>query len=386
MLPSEDEARVLVSPVEESDEAEARPSSSSWSDRLSFRQHTRSSTPQSTSQMTLTQRWRIHAAQIHRRAFAQYERLTPLQRAGLVLAAIVSLVLTVLIVVYNERIFGAVAPLAQRWRDLPGGWLILFGLIFVVSFPPLIGYSTLLSVGGFVYGFPGGWPIVAGASLVGSAAAFVASRYVLRGYVARLMQHDRRFTALALTIKHDGLKLLVMIRLCPLPYSLSNGALSTIPTVTLARFVLATALVSPKLLVHVFVGAQLGRLAEHGGEMDARTKAVSYLSIGLGALLGAATAYLIWRQTEKRARELEQQEYDRVRTESVDELHAEYADDPRGLEAAERLREAVTEDDISLQTEEPWDFEDDVEADAEEVGSYHDSPSESEQSQQSQQR
>jgi uncharacterized membrane protein YdjX (TVP38/TMEM64 family) len=281
------------------------------------------------------------------------------------------LVLSILILIYNERILSLLAPVAQKWRSTQAGWLILWTLVFIVSFPPLIGYSTFLSLAGFVYGFPYGWPIVASATLVGSIAAFIVSRYVLHGYVSRLMEKDKRFAALALTIKHDGLKLLIMIRLCPLPYSLSNGALSTIPTVTWLRFAIATAIVSPKLLVHVFIGAQLGKLAKHGGEMDAKTKAVSYISIVVGTAMGVATGWIIYNQTTKRAHELGAQEREHTRRESGDRLRGEYADDPGALEAAERLREDVQADDISLRTEEPWD--DDLDDDAE-LGSYHDSP------------
>lgn len=375
MSPANYEARALAIPIDAEDD-EPTGTRPSFEQSQSFRHPRRTSAPVSLSQMTLTQRWRHHAEKFQRRALAHYSKLTPLQKAGLITAGLVSFVLTILILVYNERIFGWLAPIAKKWRDMSGGWLILWALTFVVSFPPLIGYSTLLSLSGFVYGFPHGWPIVASATLVGSAVAFVVSRYVMQGYVTRLMENDKRFAALALTIKHDGLKLLAMIRLCPLPYSLSNGALSTIPTVGVAHFALATAIVSPKLLVHVFIGAQLGRLAEHGGEMDAKTKAVSYLSIILGSVFGVATGYIIWRQTSKRARELEQQEREHLRRESGEQIRAEYADDPGALEAAERLREGVGDDDISLQTEEGWDFEGDEDAD--EVDSYHDSPSEGE--------
>ena len=115
------------------------------------------------------------------------------------------------------------------------------------------------------------WFVVASATIVGSTVSFLVSRHILHNFVSRLMHNDPRFAALALTIKHDGLKLLIMIRLCPLPYSLSNGALSTIPTVDWPQFMLATAIVSPKLLLHVFVGSKLGELAEKGKTMDART-------------------------------------------------------------------------------------------------------------------
>jgi hypothetical protein len=187
------------------------------------------------------------------------------------------------------------------------------------------------------------------------------------------MNNDPRFAALALTIKHDGLKLLCMIRLCPLPYSLSNGALSTIPTVNWAQFMLATAIVSPKLLLHVFVGAKLGELAEKGKQMDARTKAISYISIGIGLVAGAVTGWVIYRQTKQRAKELEEQERQHVRNSSINSIRSEYSDDPGALEAAEALREE--DDDISLR--EGWD-EDYEHDDLEEEEPYRDDVSEDE--------
>lgn len=183
--------------------------------------------------------------------------------------------------------------------------------------------------------------------------------------VTRLIENDKRFAALALTLKHDGLKLLVMIRMCPLPYSLSNGAVATFPTVHWASFALATAIVSPKLMLHIFIGSQLEKIAESGGKMDARTKAISYLSIAIGAVAGVATGWFMYKKTKERAAELEEEERAGVRRTSVEELEREYADEPSALEAAEHLREE--EDDISLRG--GWDDEytDDVD-DAADIG------------------
>jgi len=122
--------------------------------------------------------------------------------------------------------------------------------------------------------------------------------------------NDRRFAALALTLKHDGLKLLVMIRLCPLPYSISNGAIATVPTVSWPTFMLASALASPKLLIHVFVGSRLAAIAgEVGeGENDGRDRLLNWASVGISMAFGAATAWVIYRQTKRRADELEAME------------------------------------------------------------------------------
>jgi hypothetical protein len=172
--------------------------------------------------------------------------------------------------------------------------------------------------------------------------------------VHRLLANDTRFAALALTLKHDGLKLLVMIRLCPLPYSLSNGAIATFPTVHWASYGLATAIVSPKFMLHVFIGSQLEKIAEDGGKMSPRTKALSYVSIAIGAVAGIATGWIMYRKTKQRAAELEEEERSGVRRRSIEDLENEYEDDPSALESARRLRE--DDDDISLRTGD-WDDE-----------------------------
>jgi hypothetical protein len=185
--------------------------------------------------------------------------------------------------------------------------------------------------------------------------------------VTRLTENDKRFAALALTLKHDGIKLLMMIRLCPLPYSLSNGAISTIPTVQWPQFMAATAAASPKLLLHVFVGSQLGRIADSGDKMDAKTKAISYLSIAIGMLAGIATGYIMYTKTKARALELEAEEREAaIRGEVPDEdgFEAEggyeYSDDAMEREATEAIR---GDDGISLRSDQEYrdDFEDDAE-------------------------
>jgi uncharacterized membrane protein YdjX (TVP38/TMEM64 family) len=224
------------------------------------------------------------------------------------LAAVIVNVFLILFLIYNEKIFAYIAPAAKKWHDVRGGWIILWLMTLICAFPPLIGYSTTVSIAGFVYGFPNGWFIVASATVVGSLASFVASRTVLSNYVHKLVGKDKRFEALALTLRHDGLKILCMIRLCPLPYSLSNAAMSTFPTVHPLSFALATAIASPKLLIHVFIGNRLAQIAEKGGKMDAGTKAINYASIIIGSIIGAAVGWWIYRKTMARARELEEEE------------------------------------------------------------------------------
>lgn len=171
-----------------------------------------------------------------------YMALTPLQRTLAAVASVAIFILGILALVYSHAFFAWLGPISERWYELPGGWLIAFFLVFATSFPPIIGYSTASTIAGFVYGFPWGWPIVASACTLGSLCAFIASRTIFSNYVHRMVGQDHRFVALGQVLRKEGLLYLTAIRFCPLPFSLSNGFLATIPSITPLSFALSTAL------------------------------------------------------------------------------------------------------------------------------------------------
>ncbi|KAI1811650.1 hypothetical protein GGS20DRAFT_562117 [Poronia punctata] len=287
--------------------------------------------------------------------------MTPKQRAMACVAGIATLALAIVFLVFSHRIFAALGPVAEGWRALPGGWILLFLLSCATAFPPMIGYSTTLTIAGFVYGFPGGWPIVAAATVIGSTASFFASRTVLSGYVHRLVGEDRRFVALGQVLRRDGLPVLAAIRFCPLPYSLSNGFLATIPSISPGTFVLATALSTPKLFIHIFIGDRLAQLAEND-DMPTSTRIINYLSILLGSILGIAVGWFVYQRTMRRAKEIALEEAAATGGNSAlrpDEF--EYDDDvEEGIVGSRRSGEndaaaLMDDDDISL-----WDSPDGV--------------------------
>ncbi|POS86772.1 hypothetical protein EPUL_001537 [Erysiphe pulchra] len=247
------------------------------------------------------------AHQFQRKIIKIFISLPLYQRVLAILFLVFINVSLILILVYNERIFGFLAPFAAKWRDLSGGWILLWILTFITAFPPIFGYSTTLTISGFVYGFPNGWFIAATATICGSLAAFCASRTVLLKYVHRLVGQDHRFEALTSTLERDGLKILCMIRLCPLPFSLSNAALSTFKTVKPSSFALATAITSPKLLIHVFIGSRMAAIADfgHDHQLDAKTRAINYIFIVAGIVIGTTVGWFIYQRTLARARELD---------------------------------------------------------------------------------
>lgn len=304
------------------------------------------------------------ARNLYRQSTTMYAALSPTQQFLVLAAAVVLLALAVTLLVFSQKIFTLLGPVAVSWRALPGGWLIIWVLTFFVAFPPLIGYSTACTVAGFVYGFPLGWPIVATATVAGSSAAFVASRTIFSTYVDRLVGNDRRFVALGQVLRHDGLGVLALVRFCPLPYSLSNGFLATVPSIQTASFAMATAFASPKLLVHVFIGSRLALLAEKGDEMGFGDKLVNYLSMGVGGLVGAGVGYFIYRRTMARAAELAREEAETGRPFEEGRTRTDYADedgaggeDARLMDPNDAAALMVDDDDISLWDQDNGEFE-----------------------------
>ena len=91
-----------------------------------------------------------------RQSLKTVEKMTPIQMAASILLGIITIVLAILFLVFSERIFAWLEPVADKWQNLTGGWLILWLMCFATAFPPIIGYSTCLTLAGFVYGFPWG--------------------------------------------------------------------------------------------------------------------------------------------------------------------------------------------------------------------------------------
>ncbi|KAI9650484.1 Tlg2-vesicle protein [Ciborinia camelliae] len=338
----------LESPSSPNQHAERPP----WSSRISssVRRANNSASPYSTQFGTsLKDQLLRKADKLQRKLVSTWQKFSLVQKCLTIIGVILNIILLVLFLVYQHQIFASLAPFAERWRDMRGGWMILWAITFIAAFPPLIGYSSTITIAGFVYGVPKGWAIVASSTVAGSLCSFLASRTILSSYVHRLVGKDKRFEALALTLKYDGIKILCMIRICPLPYSLSNAAVATFPTVHPLNYALATALVTPKLLIHVFIGSRLGSLVGDE-EMDTSTKLINYASIIIGGALGASIGYIIYQRTMARAKELE-----------IEELEAGNGDAAAGRRGAEEYTDANTSEDAALMNDDDislWDNED----------------------------
>ena len=101
-----------------------------------------------------------------RRIAQTLNKLSILQKAAAIIFLLLFLTVTILLFVYNNVILEWLQPIAAKWKNLNGGWLILWALTFATAFPPLIGYSTCVTISGFVYGFPNGYGIPTSGTLL----------------------------------------------------------------------------------------------------------------------------------------------------------------------------------------------------------------------------
>lgn len=226
-----------------------------------------------------------------------YNGQSKVRKVLLQVLAVVGLVAMVLLLIFHRYVIHLLVYLSDQWLELRFGRLLLFTLIFFVGFPPLIGFSALSMLSGMVYGFPYGWPLLASASISGSLCSFLVFRYLLHKQAVKLINHNEKFRAFSEILKEDSsLFLLVLLRLCPLPYSLSNGSLAAIPELPVLTYFLASLITSPKLMIHVFVGHKLKDLGDENKPKSA--KVIDILSIVITALAAFATTYIIYHRMQ----------------------------------------------------------------------------------------
>lgn len=80
----------------------------------------------------------------------------------------------------------------------------------------------------------------------------------------------------------------------------------SIHTVALWQFVIATFCLTPKLLLHTFIGSRLAPLSdgEQRGEMDTQTKVINGCLAGGGIILGIIASIVVYRLVQRQLQHL----------------------------------------------------------------------------------
>lgn len=160
-------------------------------------------------------------------------------------------------------------------------------VVFVLSFAglsllglPLIPFAV---TGGILFGIVGGMTWVVAGSTLGAAAGFLVSRYMARGWVARLVNNNPKLALIDQAIHREGWKIIALLRMCPLPFGFSNYAYG-LTKVSFWHYLGATAIgILPAEVVSVCLGAAGRKIADVKGSAELRVLAW----VGAAALVAA---------------------------------------------------------------------------------------------------
>jgi uncharacterized membrane protein YdjX (TVP38/TMEM64 family) len=183
---------------------------------------------------------------------------------------------------------------------LPGGLLTLgLGYTFHHAYDST---PIALTVGGII--------VLLGAQLC-ATGQLLLGRFVLRAYLYEWALSKRLFLALDKAVVHDGLKIIFILRMCPMvPYTLFNYLLG-LTDVRLRDFVPAGLGMLPGILVRLFVGSTLAALTKESVSISTilREGENSGLIVALiagGAIVGISGIAYSVRLTKGYLRQLEE--------------------------------------------------------------------------------
>ena len=171
------------------------------------------------------------------------------------LAAAVALLSAGVVLTRTMPLEPALAAL-RAWVDARGAIGVLaFGAAYVALALLLVPGAVLTLVAGALFGPARGVVIVAIASSVADAVAFLAARYVGRRAVERLAARYPRARAVDLAVTHAGWRIIALLRLNPaIPYSASNYLFGATGVAFVPYLVTSGIFTLPGIVTYVYLG------------------------------------------------------------------------------------------------------------------------------------
>ncbi|KIJ20164.1 hypothetical protein PAXINDRAFT_107973 [Paxillus involutus ATCC 200175] len=201
-----------------------------------------------------------------------------------------------IVLVTPSRIAQFMYDLTQGIRRIPYGSFIIMAVVVLTSFPPFIGYTTLMNLCGFTYGMQGFIP-AAISTIGGSIVVFVVLRFLFSNRLRKWAATNEKWQVLEAVIRAKGLPLIILIRISSFPpWVYSNSLFASIESVSLIQFVLATLFVLPRVLVYVFVGSRIASLSdgEQRSHMATSTKIINGLLIVGGIVTSVIASSVVY--------------------------------------------------------------------------------------------
>jgi uncharacterized membrane protein YdjX (TVP38/TMEM64 family) len=181
------------------------------------------------------------------------------------------------------------------WIERAGSWgPVLLAAAYIPATVLLIPGSLLTLGAGFAFGLVLGTIIVSVGSVLGSCAAFVLGRTLLRGWVEKQLDARPRLRAIDEAVARDGFKIALLIRLSPaFPYSLL-GYVFGVTRISFRDHLFASWIgMLPGTILYVYLGCA-GRHVADAAAGTAPAHGLGYWIVWIAGLLAtlAGTVYI----------------------------------------------------------------------------------------------
>ena len=195
---------------------------------------------------------------------------------------------------------GAYVPRFTAWILDLGGWApVVFIAGYVVAAVAGIPGSLLTLAAGAIFGLWAGVAYVFVGATLGSAAAFLVSRYVARTAVEKRVAGNARFQSIDRAIADDGRKIVFLLRLSPVfPFTLLNYALG-LSRVRFGDYLMASVGMLPGTVLYVYYGKLAGDVAAVAGGVAPARGPGYYTVLGLGLVATIAVTAVITRAARR---------------------------------------------------------------------------------------
>ena len=178
----------------------------------------------------------------------------------------------------------------SAWIGSLGAWgVLIYAAAYAGALVVLLPAAPFTIGAGLIYGL-WGFPVALLSATLGASLAFLVSRHLVRGQVARLMTNRPGLRAIDRAVGEEGWRVVALLRLSPLvPFNLQNYACGA-SSVGFWPFVAATGVgIAPGSLLYVYLGVA-GRAASGGAGP------VRWALIGLGVTATVAVTLLVGRR------------------------------------------------------------------------------------------
>lgn len=215
----------------------------------------------------------------------------------------IGIVLVLALVAFGRRAGGYV-PQFALWVDSLGIWgPLVFVLGYAAAAVAFVPASLLTLAAGAIFGIARGVGYVFIAAVLGSAAAFLVSRYLARHAIERRVAGNPRFAAIDRAVGEQGRKIVFLLRLSPVfPFNLLNYGLG-LTRVSFRDYLMASVGMLPGTFLYVYYGKLAGDVAALAGGAGAQKDAGYYTVLVIGLVATVVVTTVVTRIARRALRE-----------------------------------------------------------------------------------